>query len=68
MEMISPGSCSAMFLKEEFLDLTSDGAGLRQNNTEISSKSSMEHKQQEISQNLIYFLGGIFLTAPGGPS
>lgn len=42
--------------------------GLRQN-MEISSKSSMEHKQQEISQNLIYFLGGtFFLTTPGGPS
>lgn len=25
MEMISPGSCSAVFLNEEFLDLTSDG-------------------------------------------
>lgn len=46
MEMISPGSCSAMFLNQEFSDFTSDGGGLRQNNLEISSKSSMEHKQQ----------------------
>lgn len=60
MEMISPGSCSAMFLNEEFLDLTSDGGGLKQNNSEISSKSSVEHKQQQTSQNLIYFLGGTF--------